>query len=189
MDIMVKELAPIVISSAVWGPHLARRRVLIQCDNLSLVTAVQKGYSKHPNVMHLLRSLWFFIAIYDIDLVIEHIAGVNNSAADMLSRNNITEFFSLCPQVSRLPTQLWSSVQKYFEQSVATSTRDTYAIGQNRFLGFCHEIQRQPLPASETTLLLFVSHLATISLSHSTIKVYLAAVRHMHMTQGKYTEF
>ena len=106
MDIMVKELAPIVISSAVRGPQLARRRVLVQCDNLSLVTSVRNGYSKHPNVMHLLRSLWFFIALYNIDLDIQHIEGVNNSAADMLSRNNITEFFSLFPQVSRLPIPL-----------------------------------------------------------------------------------
>ena len=52
--------------------------------------------------MHLLRCLWLFVAVYDIDLAAEHIAGVTNQVADMLSR----KFFSEHPQVSHLPTPL-----------------------------------------------------------------------------------
>lgn len=54
---------------------------------------------------------------------------------------------------------------------------------------FCSSIKRHPLPATESTLLLFVSHLATRGLSAASIKVYLSAVRHLHVTYGKYTEF
>ena len=54
--------------------------------------------------MHLLRTLSFFIVFFNIDLTIEHIAGVKNCAADMLSRNSVSDFFLLCPQVSRIPT-------------------------------------------------------------------------------------
>lgn len=106
VGIMAKELVPIVISCAVWGPHMSKRKVLFQCDNMSVVSAVQKGSAKEPVVMHLLRSLWFFVAFFDIDLNIEHIAGVNNCAADMLSRNNMSEFLLSFPQVSRFPTAL-----------------------------------------------------------------------------------
>ena len=106
VNIMAKELVPIVISIAVWGPHFTRHRVLFQCDNMSLVKAIQKGNSKEPVVMCLMRSLWFFVAFYDVDLVINHIAGVNNCAADMLSRNHMSEFFMSFPQVSQLPTML-----------------------------------------------------------------------------------
>ena len=106
IGIMAKELVPIVISCGVWGQGLAKQSVLFQCDNLSVVMAVKKGYSKESDVMHLLRTLWFFVAVFDIDLNVIHIAGVNNGAADMLSRNNIIEFLSLHPQVSRLPTPL-----------------------------------------------------------------------------------
>ena len=42
------------------------------------------------------------------------------------------------------------------------------------------------MPTSESTLLLLVSHLITLNLSHATIKVYLSAVRHMHITAGQY---
>ena len=45
------------------------------------------------------------------------------------------------------------------------------------------------MPTSESTLLLFVSHLAKSGLRHGTIKVYLSAVRHMHVSCGKHSEF
>ena len=101
---MAKELVPIVMSCAVWGPYLARCTTMFQCDNLSLVAAITKGSSKDQTVMHLLRSLWFFAATFDIHIVAEHIAGVNNSRADMLSRNNLTQFHLSNPQAKQLPT-------------------------------------------------------------------------------------
>ena len=38
------------------------------------------------------------------------------------------------------------------------------------------------MPASESTLLLFATHLANSNISYATIKIYLSAVRHMHVT-------
>ena len=37
--------------------------------------------------------------------------------------------------------------------------------------------------------MLFVTDLATSGLAHSTIKVYLSSVRHLHVTHGKHTQF
>ena len=62
MDIMAKELVPIVLSCAVWGPPILRKKLEFRCDNHSLVDAINKGSSKEPMVMHLLRCLWFFSA-------------------------------------------------------------------------------------------------------------------------------
>lgn len=45
------------------------------------------------------------------------------------------------------------------------------------------------MPTSQDTLLMFVSHLAQEGLSHTTIKVYLSAVRYQHITAGFYKEF
>ena len=156
--------------------------------------------------MHLLCALWFFVAFYDIDHSIEHIAGVNNCAADMLSRNNMSEFFLSYPQVSRLPALLplplrqilnpqgpdWTSPTfgRLFRSTINMGQpRITYATGQHSYISFCSSIHRHPLPTLESTLLLFVSHLAKCSLSYSTIKVYLSAVRHLHVTYGKHKEF
>ena len=45
------------------------------------------------------------------------------------------------------------------------------------------------MPTSESTLLLFVAYLTTLNLSHATIKVYISAVRHMHVTAGHHSKF
>jgi len=106
ISIMAKELVPITLSCALWGPKLTRTRVLIQCDNLGLVAAISKGSLRDREVMRLLRCMWFLVAYFDIDLHTEHIAGVNNTAADQLSRNYMQSFFSSHPQVSLLPAPL-----------------------------------------------------------------------------------
>ena len=62
-------------------------------------------------------------------------------------------------------------------KGLADSTQKTYLSGQQRYLRFCESGDRIPAPASEETLVLFVSHLAKEGLGHRTIKVYLAAVR------------
>ena len=102
--IMAKELVPIVLSCIVWGPQLTKQPVLILCDNLSLVNAINKGSSKDLMVMQLLRSLWFFTAYFDILLVANHIPGVCNTTADQLSRNQMITFFTMNPHASRVPT-------------------------------------------------------------------------------------
>ena len=56
--------------------------------------------------MHLLRTLTFFTAYYDIEIMAEHIPGVTNTTADHLSRNNMLMFFCLNPQAYPLPTPL-----------------------------------------------------------------------------------
>ena len=104
--IMIKELVPIVLSCAVWGRKLAGNRVLVECDNSSVVIVVNKHYTRDQMAMHLLRSLWFFVAHFDIDLKCKHIAGVDNSTGDQLSRNNLHLFFHLHPQATREPTPL-----------------------------------------------------------------------------------
>ena len=128
----------------------------------------------------------------------------------MLSRNNVTNFFLLESQVSRLPTplpapllnthhhtqqarlgisQLQQSVQQYYTNGAARSTWNTYSAGQQRYLTFCADAPRQAVPTSESTLMLFVSHLANLGLTHSAIKVYLSSIRHLHVTQGKHSQF
>lgn len=104
--IMAKELVPIVLSCAVWGPQLSRKSILFQCDNTGVVAAVNKGSARDTLVMNLLRSLWFFTAHFDVAVTTEHIPGTMNCAADQLSRNNMHPFFLSHPQANLLPTPL-----------------------------------------------------------------------------------
>ena len=101
---MVKELVPIVLSCAAWERiELVGNRVLVECDNSSMVIAMNKHYARDQTTMHLLWSLWFFVAHFDIDLKCKRL---DNSTADHLSRDNLHLFFHLHPQVTREPTPL-----------------------------------------------------------------------------------
>ena len=106
VHIMSKELRPIVLSYAVWGPFLARQKVLFQCDNSGVIVALQKGSARNSTVMHVLCCLWFFVAHYNIVLMSEHIAGVDNCTDDRLSRHHMHSFFSINPQASPITTPL-----------------------------------------------------------------------------------
>ena len=77
-----------------------------------------------------------------------------------------------------------------FINGLAANTRSTYHAGQQHFKTFCQAIKAHMLPASEATLLLFITYLATEKISHkTTIKVYLSAVRHRHITVGMCAQF
>ena len=106
ISIRAKELVPIVLSCAVWGPRMARKSICFQCDNTGVVAAIKKGSAKEEVVMHLLRALWFFYAHFDIAITIEHLPGAQNCTADQLSCYNMHSFFLANPQANLLPTPL-----------------------------------------------------------------------------------
>ena len=100
---MVKELVPIVLSYAVWRPQLTKKSTEFQCNNRSLVDAINEGSSRVLMVMHLLRCLWFFTAFFDIRITATHILGVTNNSADTLSRNQARQFLKAHPQGLPVP--------------------------------------------------------------------------------------
>ena len=120
---------------------------------------------------------------YDIDIAATHniTPGVANCTADHLSRNNMSQFFLLNPQVNQKPTSLpqllikimttpgmdcmdisslHRAVQHYYINGLAPSTHRSYKAGQSQYLAFCRQIQCSAIPTSESTMLLFVAYLA-----------------------------
>ena len=87
IDIMAKELEPIIISCTIWAPLLVHKAIQFQCDNQSLVSDINKRSSKDSMVMHLLRCLWFIAASFDIHITATHLPDIHYNAADMLSRD------------------------------------------------------------------------------------------------------
>ena len=107
---LIKELVPIVLSIAVWGPYLKKTSILLQSDNLSLVTAINKGSCTDAAVMYLLRWMWFFVAHFDITIVAKHLPRVDNLVADKLSRNSADQTFLSSAGLSCVPTPLPFSI-------------------------------------------------------------------------------
>ena len=67
----------------------------------------------------------------------------------------------------------------YYYYGISPTTRTTYSPGQTSYLKFCSMIQHTSIPANESTILLFVTHLTTFGLSYTTIKVCLSAIHSM----------
>ena len=75
-----------------------------------------------------------------------------------------------------------------FHNSLATNTRASYNSGIKQFIHFCLHYRQftshnSILPASEDTLLLFATFLSQ-HVTPATTKVYLCAVRHLHIESG-----
>ena len=71
----------------------------------------------------------------------------------------------------------------------APNTWTSYSTGVRHYITFCNLATRQTLPTTESTLLLFTAYLASLNLSHSSIKVYLSGVRSLHVQNGLHASF
>ena len=74
-------------------------------------------------------------------------------------------------------------LQLLITRAVAPSTSSTYRAGTRRYISFCQAYGLQSLPGSKHTIVLFVVHLSR-TLQANTIQVYVAAVSHLHLSQG-----
>jgi len=61
---------------------------------------------QEKQAMHLLRSLYFFQASYNVRLFAEHIRGIENVLADALSQNNCREFLSEMSSAQQVPDKV-----------------------------------------------------------------------------------
>ena len=91
------------------------------------------------------------------------------------------------PNSRRNVFDLKEDIQHYINLSVATATKQTYDAGERSFVTFVNwfkkESVEQYLPADEVLLTEYVAYLAK-TIKYSSIKTYLAAVRHYHIRHG-----
>ena len=99
------ELLAIVVSVFCWGDTWCNKQIVLFTDNESIVYIWSTGSCKSVEVMDLIRMLFFFTAKRNINLLIRHIPGKDNTYADSLSRLQVERFMELCPYAQNLPTQ------------------------------------------------------------------------------------
>ena len=76
------------------------------CDNEAVVEMLGAGYSKEPNLMHLLRCLFLVAAFNELSLRPMWIPGSNYKVADAVSRNNMAMFWLQAPRARPAPVEL-----------------------------------------------------------------------------------
>lgn len=99
-----KELHTLVRAAATWGKCWSQRNIIFHLDCQPMVFAIAHGGSKHPAIMHLLRTLSFIAAQNNFQYKVRHIAGLINVGPDLLSRDCIADFQSQFPNCDRYPT-------------------------------------------------------------------------------------
>ena len=140
ITIAPKEMAPIVLAMALWGPQWAGSRVCSLCNNAAVVCAINKKSARDPTLSRLLRLLALLCAVYDITLTARHQPGVQNTSADALSRNRLHSFLS--PQASPMPTVIPPSLQELVFNSDLHSTSPTWT---RKWRDTLASASRQPL--------------------------------------------
>ena len=118
LPIATKEMIPIIISAAIFGGHWSGKIVHFHTDNMAVVHVVNALFCKDSHLMHLVRLLVFFASYHNFWFFASHIAGKNNIAADSLSRNNLSIFFTQVPLASRIPTRIPQSLLTIISQNI-----------------------------------------------------------------------
>ena len=99
-SIPAKELFPIVVAAELWGNTWSGNRVLVSCDSLGTVAAINKAYSNKKVMANLLRMLTFLSMKFNFHVRAVHIPGKANVLSDLLSRLQVKKFLQLAPQTS-----------------------------------------------------------------------------------------
>jgi hypothetical protein len=85
-SIQYGELLAIASSVSLYGPHLRDQALLVITVNISDVHIINRQRTKSPELLALLRAIYRVYADYNIDIRVQHIPGVENVVADLLSR-------------------------------------------------------------------------------------------------------
>lgn len=106
LNITFLEFFPIVIALHIWGPTMANKCVCFVTDNSALVEVINRQTSKHKLIMLLIRD-WLLTSLkHNILFQAQHIAGVHNSRADLLSRLQVSQFKQIFPEADKMQTQV-----------------------------------------------------------------------------------
>ena len=84
--INVKETIAIGLAVARWAPMWSGCSVTIHTDNITALCALNKGRSKSPLGMQVVRNIFWLSAAFDFTIRGAHVPGVQNQAADAVSR-------------------------------------------------------------------------------------------------------
>ena len=97
------EFIPIVVSVFLFSDVLSGRKVVFNTDNEALVSILNKRTSPNAFILSLLRKFVILCVRFDIEFKALFVRGIENSAADALSRGLLDRFRILKPDANPDP--------------------------------------------------------------------------------------
>ena len=80
------EMVNVVVDLKIWGHLWANKWEEIRCDNRAVVDVLSFRRARDPVLATSARNVWLLSAMYNVTVVVSHIACIRNTAADLLSR-------------------------------------------------------------------------------------------------------
>jgi hypothetical protein len=98
------ELLSVATAVATWREELRGKRIIVQCDCLPVVQALNRGTTHSPEFAALLRAIVGWCIDVGCELRAAHTPGYLNVWADGLSRGNVQDFLASCSAASPSPS-------------------------------------------------------------------------------------
>ena len=119
-DITLLELVPILLAFFIWGFKLKGKKIILHCDNMSLVHILNRKSSRNKKVLILLRQLVLILLNNNIQIKAVHIASKANSICDAISRFQFSKVECLLPNLAhRVPKIIPLEFQNYISTKLA----------------------------------------------------------------------
>ena len=102
------ELYAVCVSVFLWTKYIKNKRIILYCDNQSVVTMINNTTARCRNCMHLIRMMTSRSLNFNCRIFTRWVRGKSNIHADLLSRQKITQFkvFTAGSEVNELPEEL-----------------------------------------------------------------------------------
>ena len=106
------ELFAVVVAVKLWIHRFPNQRIILFCDNKSVVHMINKNTSNCPRCLNLVRILVLESMTKNVRIYAKHVDTKANRKADLLSRLRIDRFWSenskhFNAESTRIPHQLW----------------------------------------------------------------------------------
>ena len=84
------EILNVVVALKIWAPCWANKSIQIMCDNMAVVEVLSSGRARDSIMATCARNVWLLAAMFNVNIIVSHIRGRDNSVADLLSRWHLT---------------------------------------------------------------------------------------------------
>ena len=104
-NIAWREMFAVVLCLAVFGPRMSNKMVKMYIDNQAVIHCINTGTCKDEAIMSLIRALYYYITIYQINYRAYYVSSLDNAYSDSLSRLQYQRFNQLCPWADPIMTE------------------------------------------------------------------------------------
>ena len=87
------EALDIVIALRLWSRSWRGLRIMVHCDNFSVVSSLNSGRVQDKLLAACLREIWFLAAVHELEIRACHLSSSENRGADLLSRWHLNSSF------------------------------------------------------------------------------------------------